>query len=117
MREHVEEEGVVQFLALSLYRGDDGAYHWRFNARGLRDNYAAMRAAPVGKPYPGATLFVSGDRSPYVREEGVAAAKVLFPAAQFAVIEGAGHWLHAEKPSEFNAIVSRFLERCAKTAS
>lgn len=116
MREYVTEEGVVQFLSLSLYRGDDGVYHWRFNARELYRNYAALRAAPRGEPYSGPALFVSGDRSPYVREDGVAAARALFPAAEFFVIEGTGHWLHAEKPAEFNARVSAFLDSSAAAA-
>jgi pimeloyl-ACP methyl ester carboxylesterase len=35
--------------------------------------------------------------------------KKLFPKAEFATIENAGHWLHAEKPREFEAAVRTFL--------
>jgi esterase len=36
--------------------------------------------------------------------------RALFPAARFAKIPGAGHWLHAEKPREFEAAVAAFLD-------
>ena len=34
-------------------------------------------------------------------------------SAKAHIIEGTGHWLHAEKPSVFNAIVARTLEKTA----
>jgi pimeloyl-ACP methyl ester carboxylesterase len=34
----------------------------------------------------------------------------LFPAAQFTAIAGAGHWVHAEQPSAFAAVVLDFLQ-------
>ena len=40
-----------------------------------------------------------------------AAIKALFPAARLHVVQDADHWLHAEKPRAFNAVVSRFVER------
>jgi pimeloyl-ACP methyl ester carboxylesterase len=33
----------------------------------------------------------------------------LFPAARFQVMPGAGHWIHAEQPREFEAAVRGFL--------
>ena len=33
----------------------------------------------------------------------------LFPKAKFIKIQNAGHWLHAEKPREFEAAVRTFL--------
>ncbi|MCA3468248.1 MAG: alpha/beta hydrolase, partial [Rhodobacter sp.] len=33
----------------------------------------------------------------------------LFPRARFAKIPGAGHWLHAEKPREFEETLRVFL--------
>lgn len=34
---------------------------------------------------------------------------MLFPNAAFARIAGAGHWVHAERPDEFLALVEPFL--------
>ena len=60
--------------------------------------------------FDGPTLFLSGANSDYVRPEHRERIKALFPAAKFAKIPGAGHWLHAEKPREFEAAVRAFLE-------
>jgi esterase len=112
MREYIEEPGVVQFLLLSLQRGPKGDYVWRFNAQGLREGYDSLRAAPTGVAYAGPALFVYGVESVYVDAVGMAAASRLFSQARFTGIEGTGHWLHAEKPGEFNAEVKKFLSAC-----
>ncbi|MEO1080151.1 MAG: alpha/beta fold hydrolase [Pseudomonadota bacterium] len=117
MREHLQEEAVVQFLLLSLRRAEDGHYRWRFNARGLRDSYAQLLEAPREGSYPGPTLFVYGALSSYVDEGGSKAARRRFPAAEFVSIGDTGHWLHAEKPTEFNASVRNFLLRYTNRVS
>jgi pimeloyl-ACP methyl ester carboxylesterase len=56
-------------------------------------------------------MFLAGAESDYVRPEYRNRIKALFPRAQFAKIPGAGHWLHAEKPRDFEAAVRHWLER------
>ena len=36
--------------------------------------------------------------------------RALFPTARFAKLAGAGHWLHAERPREFEETVEVFLD-------
>lgn len=55
-------------------------------------------------------LFLTGADSHYVRPEHRETIRTLFPKARFAKIPGAGHWLHAEKPREFEETVRIFLE-------
>lgn len=112
MRRHLEEENVVQFLLLSLQRRD-GAYRWRFNARALREGYGALLAAPSPGRYAGPVLLVYGEQSGYVHDEGLAAARLRFSDLSLASIAGTGHWLHVERPDEFNRVVSDFLQRHA----
>ena len=59
--------------------------------------------------FDGAVLFLTGDESSYVRPEHRGAIRALFPKARFARMPGAGHWLHAEKPREFEETVRVFL--------
>jgi esterase len=59
--------------------------------------------------FDGPTLFLTGADSHYVRLEHRETIKTLFPAARFAKIPGASHWLHAEKPHEFEGTVEVFL--------
>ncbi len=109
MRQHIEEEGVVQFLLLSLHRDDERAYVWRFNAQGLYREYANLLQAPDEGEFAGPALFIYGGRSTYMSPAGLEAARQRFPGARFAVIEETGHWLHAEKADEFNAAVLEFV--------
>ncbi|MFK7831025.1 MAG: alpha/beta fold hydrolase [Congregibacter sp.] len=110
MTAHVEEEGVRQFLLLSLKRDRDGLYRWRFNVEGLQENYAEMLRAPLGGPFLGPALSIYGALSAYVGATGEVATRALFPSAQFHVVADTGHWLHAEKPEAFNLQVLHFLK-------
>jgi esterase len=84
--------------------------HWRLNL----DVLEAEMPKIVGWPgttgrFPRPALFLTGADSPYVQPDHRAVIKDLFPAARFAKIPGAGHWLHAEKPREFEDTVRVFL--------
>lgn len=117
MRPHLREEGVIQFLLLSLERGEAGDYRWRFNAEALREAYPSLLKAPVGAaPATLPVLLIHGDGSDYVQDEGLAAARALFPRLQVTCLADAGHWLHAEQPERFNAAVRAFFDRQAGVA-
>ncbi|MFY0623301.1 MAG: alpha/beta fold hydrolase [Pelagimonas sp.] len=86
---------------------------WRLNLDALEDQMANVIGFPadVSGSFSGPTLFLSGAESDYVKPEYRDLTRGLFPKARFAKIPGAGHWLHAEKPREFEASVRAFLER------
>ena len=105
---HVEPNaGVRAFLLQSL---DVKARKWWLNLDALE---AAMPDTvgwqDIDAQAQMPTLFLSGADSHYVLTEHRAAIKRLFPNARFAKIPGAGHWLHAEKPREFEAAVTAYL--------
>lgn len=60
--------------------------------------------------FPNPALFLTGALSHYVRPEHRDTIRALFPKSRFAKIPEAGHWLHAEKPREFEETVRVFLE-------
>ena len=77
----------------------------------LEANMADILSFPdVDGPFDGPTLFLTGGNSAYVTPEDRPMIKSLFPAARFAKLPDAGHWLHAEKPREFEAAVRVFLD-------
>jgi hypothetical protein len=39
----------------------------------------------------------------------------IFPAAKFETISGAGHWVHADKPSELLVIMKDFIQTVQTT--
>lgn len=105
----VPDAGVRAFLLQSLDLRAAPA-RWKLNLATLNAEMERIVGWP-GTPgrFAGPTLFVKGALSDYIRPEYRAAIMAQFPAAEFAEIEGAGHWLHAEAPREFEEIVRRFL--------
>lgn len=112
LSEHIPEPGVRQFLLKSANQNEQGQWHWRFNLRGLADNYDAIRRWPdTDLQFSKSTLFIKGSESDYIQSAHREAIAALFPAARARIIEGAGHWLHAEKPGPFNQAVASFLDK------
>ena len=59
--------------------------------------------------YSGRALFVAGETSDYIRRDDRPAIRALFPAARFVTVKHAGHWVHADNPAGFLAVVEAFL--------
>ena len=85
---------------------------WRLNLDVLEAEMDKIIGWPddLTGPFTGRTLFLSGGASDYVRPEHRDTIKSLFPAARFAKIPDTGHWLHAEKPRDFEAALRAFLD-------
>ena len=83
---------------------------WRINLDVLEAEMPKIIGWPqVAGRFDGPTLFLSGALSHYVLPDYREAIRTLFPAARFAKLPGAGHWLHAEKPRAFEETVRVFL--------
>jgi pimeloyl-ACP methyl ester carboxylesterase len=83
---------------------------WRLNLDVLEAEMPRIIGWPqVAGRFDGPTLFLSGALSHYVLPEHRGVIRALFPGARFAKIPGAGHWLHAEKPREFEQTLRVFL--------
>jgi esterase len=107
----IGDAAIRNFLLQNLVKTDAG-FAWRVNLEALAANMPELPGFPraaEGVAYPGRTLFLAGGRSPYVAAEHRPLIARLFPRAEHAVIEGAGHWVHAERPAEFLEQVRRFL--------
>ncbi|WP_286824629.1 alpha/beta fold hydrolase, partial [Idiomarina sp. UBA1919] len=108
LAETISEKGVRQFLLKNLKKTDDG-YQWRLNLKALRENYQQISAAVSKGQYDGPVLFIKGGSSNYLTEKHQQDVAARFSNASVKVIEGAGHWLHAEKPRIFNRLVIEFI--------
>ncbi|MCX8508705.1 MAG: alpha/beta fold hydrolase [Rhodobacteraceae bacterium] len=105
----VPDDGTRAFLLQSLDLRATPP-RWRLNLDVLEAEMAKITGwPPVAGQFTGPALFLSGALSSYVRPEDRETIKGLFPTAKFAKIPGAGHWLHAEKPREFEAALRAFL--------
>lgn len=108
LRETVDNPALVPFFLQAI---DVTEKRWLLNLDTLAREMPKILSFPeMSESYDGRTLFLSGAESDYVGRAHRDRIKALFPAAQFAKIPGAGHWLHAEKPREFEAAVRTWLE-------
>ncbi|MEK9912208.1 MAG: alpha/beta fold hydrolase [Candidatus Puniceispirillum sp.] len=103
----VEDTTLQSFFTQSL---DVAGKRWKLNLDVLgRDMHHILGFPEIQGSFDGPALFLSGSESPYVQDDGKTRAKAFFPNAQFAKLKGAGHWLHAEKPREFEAAVRHYF--------
>mgnify|MGYP003645834845 FL=1 len=107
----IPDPGLRQFLLQNLDFKDTPP-RWKPNLAAIDANMQALTDFPFEaseKTYDGPALFIAGSESAYVTPESHDAIRAFFTEAQIEVIEGAGHWVHAEKPEEFGALVKKFL--------
>lgn len=85
---------------------------WRLNLDVLEAEMPKIVGWPeTAGTFGGPTLFLTGAESHYVKPEYREAIRAQFPTARFAKLPGAGHWLHADKPREFEETMRVFLAR------
>jgi len=112
LKEVEEDAGVRAFLLKSLERErQDKEYSWRFDLQAIADNYEFLAAAvDLEKPFAGQTLFIKGALSDYLENTDRDLIGQFFPNTGLKVIDAAGHWPHAEKPTVFDHLLLNFLE-------
>ncbi|WP_440053068.1 alpha/beta fold hydrolase [Pseudoalteromonas sp. T1lg65] len=110
MQPYIEELGVRQFLLKSLAKNDDGFFAWRFNLSAIAANYGQIISnINENQSCLCDTLFIKGSNSDYILPEHRDKIMKLFPNAKAKIIQGAGHWLHAEKPAAVNRSIIDFI--------
>ncbi|MCG9684323.1 alpha/beta fold hydrolase [Vibrio sp. Isolate23] len=108
LAQHIEIEGVRQFLGKSLYNKGEHL-EWRFNVASLWDNYAQILGwNPIDK-ITTPTLMVKGGDSDYLTTEHQSEVQKQFANVKAHVIANTGHWLHAEKPQEVLRAIRKFI--------
>ena len=104
----VPDAGVRSFLLHNLRFG--AAPAWRI---GLAEIAAAIPDlegwVPLDGTFTGPTLFATGAQSDYVTSDHRSAIRSLFPKSRFISVKNAGHWLHADHPAAFLAVLEAFL--------
>jgi pimeloyl-ACP methyl ester carboxylesterase len=106
----ITEIGVRTFLLKNIARSVDG-FSWKMNLDVL-----SSQITEIGKelnyrlPIETETLFLRGGVSDYVLDDDWGAIQGIFPNSELQTLDGAGHWLHAEKPLDFYQRVNSFIK-------
>lgn len=111
LSETVPELGVRQFLLKNLDRVSGKGFQWKLNLAVINEQIANVGVStfPSSKVSVPA-LFINGSKSGYLTEEDQKEISEHYNNVQFATIEDAGHWLHAEHPQAFMDKVMAFLK-------
>lgn len=111
LKKYIPETSVRQFLAKNVYRKTKDEFAYRFNLECLT---ACFDEIGVGLPpitqFDGETLFLKGENSGYISQDDEALINAHFSNNKIVTIANAGHWLHAENPTDFYNYVVKFLE-------
>ena len=123
LRKIISENNIVQLLlkniqwrphpslpSPSIRRGDGGeVLEWKFNLDAIEKNSPFIeKTFSVKEGIPVPALFIRGSNSNHILESDIPSIKKIFPHSEFKTIEGAGHWVHADKPVEFAEAVIDF---------
>lgn len=109
LAKRISSRAVRLFLMKNLAREKQG-FRWKMNLPALVEHYDDITAAVwPAQAYEGDTLFIRGGNSDYIPDEDWPGIQASFPNAELLTIEGAGHWVHAEKPTEILAAFRSFF--------
>ena len=111
MEGRVPDWGMRKFLTTNLERLDDGTWTWAINLPVLTAALPEVERNPLGEAerFAGATLFIRGGKSRYVKDEDAEQIARHFAASRVETIAAAGHNPHMETRVEFCACVGGFL--------
>jgi esterase len=108
---YIHDFGTRQFLLKNLYWVEPGQLGFRFNLKVFNENTSAIGdALPFENQFDKKTLFLRGDKSDYILDSDFETIYHHFPNAEIETVSNAGHWLHAENPSEFFEKTIAFLK-------
>ena len=102
----VGDWAMRKFLTTNLERDEaGGGWRWQINLQVITAALTEIEGNPLASEdkFTGATLFVTGGKSRYVREEDFSVIAAHFPKARRVEIAGAGHNPHMETRGEFVA--------------
>ncbi|HTW26784.1 MAG TPA: alpha/beta fold hydrolase [Acetobacteraceae bacterium] len=109
----VPQAALRAFLLQNLHPGATPS--WRIDLDAIAaalpqiEDWPALGSAHSAPRYDRPVLFIAGEHSDYLRPEYRAPIRALFPTARLATLKAAGHWLHADNPEGFAAVLEEFL--------
>jgi esterase len=107
----IPELGVRQFLLKNVFWKEKGQLAFRFNLASLTENNSEVgEALPPFTVFEKEALFLKGQNSDYITERETATISAHFTRSKIIEIKNAGHWLHAENPTQFYTEVCEFLK-------
>ena len=111
----IKDANIRAWLLMNMGQSDTGEVKWMNNLHAIHNSFRKDIAIFPGEHFSNetrfekTTLFIGGGESEYIPVNHHSEILELFPSAKFDYIDGAGHWVHSQKPKEFLDTVIDFL--------
>jgi len=99
---------MQSFMIMNIVPDEEnpGNYRWRMNLPAIQATYRENLSVEIKDAnWKGSAHIICGTRSHYVNEKKIAEFSTIFPnldeKKDVHFINGAGHWVHADRPVEF----------------
>jgi pimeloyl-ACP methyl ester carboxylesterase len=112
----IQSEKIRGFIMKNLKRESDNSFSWKINASALLENLGSImegikpgnaeREEITGFP----VIFLKGENSEYLPESDFIKIRKVFPAAEFIIIPGSGHWIHTDNPEAVKKCLLKLLD-------
>jgi esterase len=110
------EEKERGLILKNLHRKSASEFEWKMNVAGLNVNIGKIMeeinpSIALNRPVTGfPVIFLKAEDSDYLLTSDFNSIKIVFPAAEFATIAGASHWIQADRPAEVEFYIKKLLE-------
>ena len=92
----------VSFLSKNINRDSNGNFKIKFNLNSIRSNISKITSAiKIDRVFNEDILFMKGEYSNYIDNQGLFEAKKSFPKLNLVTIENSSHWIHYENQKKF----------------
>ena len=100
----------ISFLSKNISRDSNGKFKIKFNLSSISSNILKITSAiKMDRIYDGNILFLKGENSEYIDENGLIEAKKFFPKLNLVTIKNSSHWIHYENQEKFLIETLNFL--------
>lgn len=105
----VPEESTRLFILKNIERDSTGSFRWRIALDPLLHALEAIGTALENhEPLQVPCLVLRGSESGYVNDVDFESIQTNFPQSHLVTIQGAGHWVHADRPTELTQALMDF---------
>lgn len=112
----IPQKPLRLFIMKNLKRFSKNRLGWKLNLPVLKESLETIvEGISAGQRFEKPSLFIAGGKSDYILDSDHERIKEIFPQSEIKNIPEASHWVHADAPEKFCAIVSEFLQNDCKS--
>jgi len=107
---YANDVAIRQFLLKNIEGRPEGGYQLKINIDALSNHYYdIIGGIEIKHSHQTPATFIKGNKSHYIGKDDQTLIHQFFPNATVETIENAGHWVHAENPTQFVDALEDFL--------